>query len=152
MKKLVILFIVLCLVGCGKKEEKPKEKIVVDEIEDKYVDDNPIILGLYENDYTLVKDYYTYKVGNKDLFFTTYYTDDLNLYGGKRKYKWYDYYNKYENIEKYKIGYNVSFYVGDELIEGNILSPESEYAFSPYFYIYLYDDIHQADGAWYKYE
>lgn len=150
MKKILIIFILLCLVGCNFKEEEIQEKIVVEEIEEKYVDDNPIIVGLYVDDYTLVKDYYTTKESYKDLVFSTYYTDDVNLYPGKMKYKWYDYYNRYDDIEKYKIGYNISFYVGDELISKNILTVTNEYVFDPYFYIYLYDDIHQADGAWYS--
>ncbi len=153
MKKIVLLFIVLCLLGCSK-EETPKSITVIDEpvIEEvKYVDDNPIVVGLYENDYNLVKDYYTTKVGDKDLFFTTYYTNDAYLSSGRRKYKWFDYYNKYSiDISKYKIGYNISFYDGDNFISKNITSITNEYIFDPYFYIYLYDDIHQADGAWYS--
>lgn len=150
MKKVIILFVILCLLGCGKKEEKPKEKIVVEEIEDKYVDNNPIIVGIYQDDYKLVKDYYTSNQYGKDIFFTTYFTEDSVLQSGSRKYKWYDYYNKYDNIEKYKIGYNISFYVGDLYISKNIIEVTDEYVFNPYFYIYLYDDIHQADGAWYS--
>ena len=152
MKKIVLLFIVLCLLGCSK-EETPKSITVIDEpvIEEvKYVDNNPIIVGIYENDYRLVKDYYTSNTYGKDLFFTTYYTNDETIYGGSRKYKWYDYYNKYDDISDYKIGYNISFYVGDEFISKNITEITDEYVFNPYFYVYLYDDIHQVDGAWYS--
>ena len=151
MKKIVLLFIVCLLLGCAKEEVKEKEVVdvpVVEEVE--YVDKNPIILGIYQNDYSLVKDYYTYRTPRKDLFFTTYYTNDETLMSGSTKYKWYEYYNKYENIENYKIGYNISFYVGDEYISKNIINITNEYVFDPYFYVYLYDDIHQADGAWYS--
>ena len=37
-----------------------------------------------------------------------------------------------------------------EVISKNITSITNEYVFDPYFYVYLYDDIHQADGAWYS--
>ena len=95
-------------------------------------------------------DYYAKKIEGKDLFFTVYFTNDQFLTSGSRKYKWYDYYNKYDNIENYKIGYNISFSVGDEIISKNVTSVTNEYVFDPYFYIYLYDDIHQNDGAWYS--
>lgn len=152
MKKIAGLFILLCLFGCSKSEkiteEEHIESPIVEEV--KYVDNNPIIVGLYENDYTLVTDYYTSKIGDKDLFFTTYYTNDKTLTSGSTKYKWYQYFNNYEDINRYRIGYNISFYVGDELISKNIISIENEYIFDPYFYVYLYDDIHQIDGVWYS--
>ena len=148
--RIVVLLSLLLITGCNKKEEVKKEVKYADEIVDTYKDDNPILLGIYENDYKLVTDYYTKRVEGKDLFFTTYFTNDSTLTGGSRKYKWYDYYNKYDNISNYKIGYNISFYAGDKLISNNITSITDEYVFNPYFYIYLYDDIHQADGAWYS--
>ena len=148
--KLVLLITILFITGCSKKVEEPKEIEIVEEKTEKYVDNNPIILGIYENDYSLVKDYYTTKIGDKDLFFTTYYTNDETLISGKTKYKWYEYYNKYDNIENYKIGYNISFMVGEEKISKNITYVEDEYIFDPYFYVYLYDDIHQLDGVWYS--
>ena len=150
--KVVLVITILLITGCNKKEKEPVKEIedVQEEVIDNYVDNNPIILGIYENDYSLVKDYYTTKIGDKDLFFTTYYTNDDALIGGRTKYKWYEYYNKYDNIENYKIGYNISFKVGEEEISKNITYIEDEYIFDPYFYVYLYDDIHQLDGAWYS--
>ena len=44
----------------------------------------------------------------------------------------YKYFFQYENIDDYKIGFNFSFFVGDEKIEKTILKPET-YAFEPYF-------------------
>lgn len=151
MKKLVIIFVILCLFGCSKKEEiEEKEPVEVPVVEEeKYVDDNPIVVGLYENDYSLVKDFYAYKTGNQDLIFSVYFTNDPVLPNRNQKNNWYNNYNKYSDISKYKIGFNISFYAGDEYISRNVLEPE-EYLFNPYFYIYLYDDIHQVDGAWYS--
>ena len=151
MKKIVLLFIVFLLLGCAKEEVKEKEIAdvpVVEEVE--YVDNNPITIGLYQNDYSLVKDYYTSKTGYRDLVFTAYYTNDDTLIGGSTKYKWYQYFNNYDDIDNYRIGYSISFNAGSEFISKTITEVSDEFIFDPYFYVYLYDDIHQADGAWYS--
>lgn len=113
-----------------------------------YVDDNPIIVGLYA-DGNLVDNYTTAKENDKDIVFSVCYTNDAKLNSQYIKYDWDKYYNQYSNIDNYKIGFHFSFYSGDQEITGNILGPDI-YHFEPYFYIYLYDDIHQADGAWYS--
>ena len=154
MKKVIVLLIVLLVLGCSNKEIKEPEKIEdiepVEEVKEVYKDDNPIVVGLYGSDNRLVTDYYTSKTSYKDLVFTTYYTNDAVLSGGSVKNMWYGYYNNYSGIDKYRIGYNITFNVGEEVVSNNITFIDSEYVFNPYFYIYLYDDIHQADGAWYS--
>lgn len=154
MKKISILLMTLLLLGCSNKEVKPKEENneieQIEEVKEEYKDDNPIVVGIYENDYSLVTDYYTENKVYKDIVFSTYFTNDPTLIYGSVKNIWYNYYNNYENIENYRIGYNISFYEGDEFISENITHITDEYVFNPYFYVYLYDDIHQADGAWYS--
>ena len=163
-KKFLCIYFMICLfflVGCNntdkKKENNNKEQITKkqdsknkEDVKDKYIDDNPIIVGLYENYSTLVKDYYTSKTNNKDLVFSTFFTNDQTLVDGYLKYKWNYYYNKYNNIDDYKIGYTISFYVDDYLITKTITEITDEYIVSPFMYVYLYDDINQVDGAWYS--
>lgn len=153
MKKLIALLIVLLLLGCSNTETKKddiEEIEPIEEIEEVYVDDNPITVGIYDTSNRLVTDYYSTRTWYIDLVFTTYFTNDATVSGGSTKNIWYKYYNNYSNIGKYRIGYNITFNAGDEVISKNILHVTDEYVFNPYFYIYLYDDIHQADGAWYS--
>ena len=152
MKNKIILIILLLLItGCTKKEEiiekKEEEKVEKEVVE--YVDDNPIKIGIYENDLNLIKEYKTTKQSNKDLIFSFYYTDIEVLENRNQKANWNKYFNEYTNIDNYKIGFHFSFYVGDKKIEKTILNPE-EYAFNPYFYIYIYDDINQPDYTFYS--
>ena len=161
MKKtlLILLIGIILLTGCNQKKKEKKQDINKEpEIDvplepevDEYVDDNPIIVGLYENNYNLVPvDYYTANVRLKDIVFSTFYTNDEILMDGYMKWKWLQYYNNYTNIDDYKIGYNISFDVGDEHYSNNLIEITDEYVFNPYFYVYLYDDINQEDGVWYS--
>ena len=152
MKRIFVLLIVLLLLGCSNnevKEESIEEIEPVEEVKEVYKDDNPIVVGLYGDNNKLVTDYYTYKTGYKDLVFTAYYTNDESLIGGTLKSVWYNYYNKYSNIDKARIGYNITFNVEDKTISKNITFVDNEYIFDPYFYVYLYDDIHQ-NSSWYS--
>jgi len=149
MKKILILIILLLITGCNKNEEIIIEEEKEEVVEEKYVDDNPITIGIYENDINLIKDYKLNKVSNNEVIFSFYYTNIENLESRNQKENWYKYFNKYENINDYKIGFNFSFYVGEEKIEKTILKPDT-YAFNPYFYIYIYDDINQPDNTFYS--
>ena len=161
MKKIIILC--LLLTGCSftntdKIEESTpiKEQLQVEEVPE-YIDDNPINLGLflYDNNYhnkEVIKDtYYTDFISGTDIgSFEVFLTDDDIIDGNKFKDTWNKYYNMYEDISNYKVGFNIKFMLYDGTsYEDNILEPDI-FKFSDYFYIYLYDDIHQADGAFYS--
>ena len=157
--QVILLLGFLILTGCNskkeeikkeKKENKPQKQEEVKIEEEKYVDDNPITIGLYEDYSTLVKDYYTDKTSLKDLFFSAFYTNDESIVQGYVKNRFLNYMNNYENVNDYKIGYTISFYVGDEYISKTITEITDEYVFNPYFYVYLYDDVNQEIGAWYS--
>ena len=161
MKKTLLLLLIgiILLTGCNQKKATEKQDVKKEpEIDvplepevDEYVDDNPIVVGLYENYYNLVPaDYYTANVRLKDIVFSTFYTNDEYLMDGYMKWKWLQYYNNYTDIDGYKIGYNISFDVGDEHYSNNLIEITDEYVFNPYFYVYLYDDINQEDGVWYS--
>lgn len=149
--KIFIIIILLLITGCKNKdvkqetEEKKEQVIDVEE----YVDNNPIKIGIYENDIKLVKEYEVAKQNRKEIIFSFYYTNEENLGNSRQKENWNKFFNQYSNIENYKIGFNFSFYVGEEKIQKTILKPDT-YAFNPYFYIYIYDDINQPDYTFYS--
>ena len=71
MKKVIIVIVLLLLTGCVKDKPKviEKEEIKEEVIEEKYVDNNPITIGIYENDISLLKEYKLKRVsGNETIF------------------------------------------------------------------------------------
>ena len=82
--------------------------------------------------------------------FNIYYTNQDPLENNYIKYNWNKYYKNYENIDKYKIGFIISFEAEGKLYKEQILTPDCEYIFAPYLYVYLYDDINQPNGSWYS--
>lgn len=127
MKKLlIILFGILFLCGCNydKQVEPIKDNIVNDvkeEVKEEYEDNNPIKVGLfladdsnYHNKNKLVDTYYTNFTSGKDIgSFEVFFTDDNVIDGNRFKDTWYKYYNMYENINDYKIGFNIKFILKD---------------------------------------
>lgn len=164
MKKIILLLSILLLCGCNinSKEEvidnNSKEDIEVkEEVIEEYTDNNPIKLGLflYDNNYNnknkLVDTYYTDFTSGVDIgSFEVFLTSDDTIYGSKFKDTWNKYYNMYEDITEYKVGFNIKFILKDGTnYSSNFLEPDI-YKFSKYFYVYLYDDINQIDGAYYS--
>lgn len=148
--KVLVLIMLLLITGCKKEEQKEIIEQEQEEIiEEKYIDDNPITIGIYENDINLIKEYKLNKVSNNEVIFSFYYTNQENLGNRRQKENWHKYFNEYQNINDYKIGFHFSFYVGEEKIEKTILKPDT-YAFNPCFYIYIYDDINQPDNTFYS--
>jgi len=152
MKKKIFMIIVLVLLSACTKNEKidvitlEKNEEVVNE---EYIDDNPITIGIYDNDISLVKEYNLVKESRREKVFSFYYTNEEDLGSNNQKGNWHKFYSNYTDIDDYKIGFHFSFYVGDTKIEKTILNPYI-FAFEPYFYIYLYDDINQPDNTFYS--
>ena len=154
MKKniLIICIIVLLLAGCTEKKKevsvKSKEitpKEIVPEKEE-YIDTNPIKLSLYV-DKKKVSEYVSSMPLYKDIVsLECYFTEDDNIKAGKFKEVFNDYYNKYQNISEYKIGYYIKFNTKDKEISKYIYRPSDVEEFFDYIQIYLYDDVHQEDG------
>lgn len=161
-KKIFILIIILLTIGCGKKEMESKEKeisptptvtpLIEEETEPEYVDDNPITVGLYRKG-KLVKTFNKKFKNDTDIAtFNVVYTNEKNLGSTNVKKNWNKYFAKYkdiENIDKYKIGFLLEFEANGKKLENLILDPSAKYVTSPYIYIYLYDGVHQKDGAHY---
>ena len=95
--------------------------------------------------------YYTDFISGKDIgSFEVFLTDEEIIDGATFKNIWNKYYKNYDNIENHKIGFNIKFVLKDGThYNANYFEPDT-YKFSEYFYTYLYDDIHQDDGAYYS--
>ncbi len=161
------LFLVMCLLllgGCGNKVEDEKviedtssnNENVVDE-EESYSDDNPITLGMYlyngsGEDRKLIQDYSSSCVGIADIgSFEVFLTRDDSISGDNFQTVWQTYYDKYQNIENYRIGYYIEFSLSDGTSFNKLLlDPSDGDEFYDYIQIYLYDDVHQEIGSWYS--
>lgn len=162
MKKYLLLVLCLFLViGCSKdkqevveeeinniKEEVKEEQVIVEE--DIYKDENPIIVGLYQKG-KLVKSINANIMDSTDIAsFDVYFTNEEDVGSSNTKNNFNKYASNYEESNKYKIGFMISFTTEDESINKVITGPKDTYITTPYIYNYLYDDVHQVDGAWYS--
>ncbi len=164
MKK-ILLIVVIFLVGCTPKEELNNEENVLENnndinkeeiIKEEYVDSNPIKLGLYlytgnYNNKEKLSTYETSFVNGSDIgSFEVFFTNEEIINGSSFKSLFNSYYDKYENISEYKIGYNIEFTLKDGTSNNfNLLEPNN-YLYGDYFYTYLYDDIHVNEGEFYS--
>lgn len=152
MKKIILIIsISILLTGCNKLNNYTYKDISIkDNSINNYLDDNPIKISLYQGSKKITN--YNITLDNfKDIgVFSVYYTNKDALETSNTKYNFKKYYQEYSNIDNYKIGFYISFYVNDKHIEQLILDPTKTYAMSPYMYIYLYDDVNQLDGSFYS--
>jgi len=165
MKKILLMLLMLSLTtACTKEEvkkEKPKEKettpIVEEQIvEEEYIDDNPIKLSFYLQNggiYERKTEYYDPYQAYTDIdWFNVFLTEDNTITNSGVKNTWYTYFNKYQNINDYRIGYEVKFKLknGKEFLE-TVTKPKNVYgySFSEYVYIWVYDDAN-ATASWYR--
>ncbi|MDD3187294.1 MAG: hypothetical protein PHD02_02335 [Bacilli bacterium] len=160
MKKIYVFMILLLISGCSfinnsecvnKAEEIIEEEPVIEK--PIYVDDNPITVGIYQNgDMNLLTRFTSAWHTMTDInVFTVAYTNDPYIGGYYYQDIWQKYYANYSDIEDYKIGYYIGFYLTDGSYRGEVvLSPDEMEDFCPYLYLYLYDDANQARGSWYS--
>lgn len=124
------------------------------EEENQYLDDNPIVIGLYQKNKTernLIKEYTHEFTYHQDIIeLEVYYTNELNIKNSNQK-ELFDYYrSNYEKSNDYKIGYFISFKTNSEEFNQTILSPKDTLIFYDYLELYLYDDYHRERGEWYS--
>ncbi len=165
MKKIVLIMLILSmLTGCTKNKEQPNddvdEKREVEQPkqeEEKYIDNNPIGLSFYMyygqniNRKRLETYQAPFVIGQDLCSLEIYYTKDDVLDINSQKNLWNQYYQNYNNIDNYKIGYKISFTtINNENISKYILSPKDTDEVFNYIQLYLYDDINVQDGAWYS--
>lgn len=163
MKKILILTLLL-LTGCNdinatnngidndiNKELKEEVKEIKKE---KYIDTNPIINGLYcknlENRY-LVKKINSKFIKNQDIaVLSTFFTNETNISNDYFKNVFNNYYDSYDSIENYKIGYSISFNINEKKYYKQILNIEDSVELYDYVQIYLYDDLINANKSFYS--
>lgn len=167
---LLVLFISITTLfltcSCTKDKVKPNDKLddkpIVDETpkeEEKpepYVDNNPITIGLYM-DYvyyqTLLTEVTSPWIKNTDItILSVLPTNDKSVnQSNYYQYVWKSYWDKYTNIDDYKVGFHLKFTLNnEEIIEKTILSPNDTKDLYKYVQVYLYDDVHQPINTWYS--
>ena len=149
----VLLFLlILCFMGCSFVREESRKvdvKDVIHNIEEPRVDDKNILVGLYL-DGKLVNSYESSFPKLSDMVsFDVYYSRDEVLGNGSQKERWNSYYQNYEDIDDYRVGFRIQFKTDKEEFDKYIFNPGDVESFFNYIQIYLYDDIHQ-DGSFYS--
>lgn len=160
IKKTFLIICILCLlIGCDNKHSTNNDNLDIDENNsviddnsniDKYIDDNPIKVSLYDGNKKITS-YNTTLANFKDIaVFDIIYTDKDILDSSNTKNNYLKYYNEYEDIDDYKTGFFIFFEADGKLVEELVLDPSSQHNMTPYLYIYLYDDVNQAPNTYYS--
>ena len=155
MKKILLIMMIFFLFGCEKEDQDEInriEKLINDpeptitvEPTPTYVDDNPIKVGIYK-DYKLLTEYNKKFTNQTDIaiFNVIFSNEEKVTKEGNFKKTWQKYYNQYEDINEYKIGFEIAVDINGERQENVMLNPKNQHKIYPYLYAYLYDDIHNS--------
>ncbi len=175
MKKALVLILIfaICILSAFFLFFKPNEEKISENISEiinektnslmsilknqntpKYEDKNEMKIGLYTDEgdkKKLVSDYYCdFSAENIMGLFYAIPSDEETIPGYDFKEVFDSYYTKYEDYEKYKIGYNIKFTMEDgSVIDETILDPDDAYFMFPEVQFYLYDDINLIPGRSY---
>lgn len=119
-----------------------------------YVVDDPIQIGLYiEEDgmKKLVKEHIcSFNMEDVMGLFYALPTNEEVVSNESFPTVWNHYWEKYENREDYKVGYQIQFMMNSgEFIEQTILDPDDAYLMFPKVQFYLYDDVNLIPGKRY---
>ena len=150
MKKILLILTFFLLVGCQKEEIKNEDVYETHDEENnveeilEYHDDNPIIVGIYKDGKLLTEYNKKFKSQTDIAIFNIVFTNDEKLPSGKFKTIWQNYYDKYENIDEYKIGFEIRVDINGEEQVNVMLDPKNQHKIYPYLYAYLYDDLHNS--------
>lgn len=146
MKKIFLVLILLFMVGCSKEEE-----IVINDptptpipTPTPYVDTNPIKVGIYKDGKLITEYNKKFKSRSDIAIFNIVFTNDEKLPNKSFKTLWKEYYDKYENIDEYKIGFELRVDINNEEQVNVMLDPKNMTKIYPYLYAFLYDDIHNS--------
>lgn len=158
MKKIFYIFTILIILmfatSCEKENTLENEFTKKEEIIE-LVDTNPIKLGLYTRDssgYNLVDKEITLPWNKyKDIIvFKVLATNDQHINGWYMQDIFPIYWNKYENINDYKIGFTLKYTTKDGNFTWNIIKPNDRmYDVFNYVQLYVYDDVSPSKGSWY---
>jgi len=154
MKKIFLIFIILFTIGCTiqkSDEEKRIEEAInnpptntPEPTPTPYVDTNPIKVGIYKDGKLLTEYNKKFKSRSDIAIFNIVFTNDEKLESGNFKTIWKKYYDKYENIDEYKIGFELRVDINGEEQVNVLLDPKNMTKIYPYLYAFLYDDIHNS--------
>ena len=141
---------ILLVVGCSNNneiKETPTPTIsptITPEPTPEYVDTNPIVVGIYK-DRKLITEYNKKFKDQTDIaIFSIFFTNKKNVGNGNFKTTWKKYYNQYQDISDYKIGFEIDVDINGERQENIMLNPKNQHKIYPTLYAYLYDDIHNS--------
>ncbi len=153
MKKIFLILILLLMMGCQKEDKEEIERIekLINDPKPTptitptpYIDNNPIKVGLYKDGKLLTQYNKKFTNGTDIAIFNVVFTNDESISKSNFKKTWQDYFNKYENISNYKIGFEINLEINGEKQENIMLDPSNQHKLTPYLYAYLYDDIHNS--------
>jgi hypothetical protein len=164
----IIIILVITIIYFNIRNNKQKDEVVPEVVQEQvsvpaiieepkveaYVDDNPIKIGLYikgNNGKQLVTQYSS--TWDAEAIMGLFYaipTNDVLVSSKSFENVWKEYWNKYSNVEKYRIGYNIKFTSNTgEVTNQIILNPDHAYLMFPKLQLYLYDDVNLIPGRAY---
>ena len=158
MKKILVIIMIILLIGCTNNIEidnsiKNGSVITKEEnidIEEEVIkDNNPIKLALYVDRKRVSSYNSTFPLYKDIVSLECYYTNDDSVISGNFRDVFNSYYNNYQDIDKYKIGYRIKFDIPGKTVIRYIYRPSDVLDYFNYIQTYLYDDIHQ-DSSWYS--
>jgi len=167
MKKYIaIIIMILLLCSCSEKDN-PKDHVpkIKEEVKDnqqvvddtpKYVDDNNIVIGLYDrngNSLSLYKSFETRVQVKKDInTFQAFFSNDETVsYSGRYAEYYYQKFNEVNPEKKYKVGFNLSYELNDGTkISQNIFGPSTTQTNYDYIEVYLYDAYKHRNDSFYS--
>ncbi len=147
MKKIFLIILMLLMVGCGQVV-KQKEVIenepetIEEEPKEEYIDNNPITVGLYYKGKLVHEFNKKFKDRTDIATFNVFFTNKEDLGSTNVKTNWKKYYDQYENIKDYKIGFEIKVEINGEMQENVLLDPSNQFKIYQYLYAYLYDGYH----------
>lgn len=148
MKKVFLIILLLMTVACQKEEEKeisnveePKKELV-EPVKEEYVDTNPIKVGLYNKGKLINEMNFKFKDKTDITALEVVFTDISDLKSTNLKENFNKYYQMYDNIKDYKIGFYIELEANGEKLENLLLNPDNMHKLHPYLYLYLYDGVH----------
>lgn len=173
MKKVVFFLLLIFIIVCGigfftnpsidsdmnaiNSYNEFTEEISNEPDTPKYVDTNPISVGIYDknsakNKRILIDEVTKPWTYHKDIIeYNVFYTQDKEIDASRIATCFDKYAGLYdEDVSKYRIGYNVQFTADGKDINKTIKSPKDVEEFYDYLEIYLYDGYHRAPGQWYS--
>ena len=162
MKIIILILITFSLCSCKKYEISTvtndnntfQESSINNEVE-QYIDDNPLNISLYlENSLGFERLNNEIELSwfpkNDIIVLCTFYSNDEFIKLDFYQNIWKNYASNIENINNYKIGWEISFDTYDKKIYKKISFPNDTSDFYDYLEVYLYDSLNQEIGAWYS--